>query len=194
MVIAERRRGTGFPGPRGCLGLTLALTIGLGAGAARAQDSAGAEGTPASADPPYVWETFCRPEDGGRRLGCVLTQTLMVPETRGRLLRVDIRPAAGPGQNSTIQLLFPHGLRLDAVLGLRVDQGKLFKVPLTRSAAEGVYAIHNIGADTLAAMSRGRVLNVSALTETGQVMDLPLSLYGFSAALQAVELVQAAQQ
>lgn len=147
------------------------------------------EGVPAS--PPHVWEIACRPDAETRRLGCVLSQTLIVPETGGRILRVDVIPAVEASREPTVmRLLFPHGLRLDAVVGLRIDDGQLFRVPLTRSAPEGVYAIHPLGRDVVEGLRRGRILTISAIAEDGKVLTLPVSLFGFTAALDAIGQIQ----
>ena len=156
---------------------------------AQAQETAPAE----VATPAFVWEVACRPEPGAPRdLGCAISKTLIVPETGRRMLKIDLLPAADPQtEATTLRLLFPHGLRLDAVVGLQIDDGRLYKLPLTRSAPEGVYAVHPLGRDVVASLRRGRELKISAVTEAGQVLTLPVSLYGFSAALDAIAQIRA---
>ncbi|PWV98363.1 invasion protein IalB [Hoeflea marina] len=160
---------------------------------APAQLSAAPGDEPAPVAPDaFVWDVDCRPVDAGKRLGCVLRQQLVVQGGSQVLLDAEIVPKGSlDNPDSVIKLHFPHGLALNAVIGLRIDNGEVFKLPLQRSDENGLYTTMAIGEKVLGLMQNGRAAQISFVLTSGKLVTLDLSLFGFTAAYNAILTLQA---
>ncbi|QPC87543.1 hypothetical protein GA830_12880 [Mesorhizobium sp. NBSH29] len=170
--------------------VALASSVSLwAAGLSVAQDANPSAATePAPLKPPLVWAVSCRPVDVGARIACVMAQSLSLPDSSEEILKVEVVPRAALGNdNALVRLSFAHGVVPSSQIGLQVDGGKLFKVPLQRSDANGLYTTAPIGADFVTQMRMGRALNVSFILSNGKVATLPVSLFGFTAAYDAIQ-------
>lgn len=149
-----------------------------------------AAGVAVGAEP--AWTLSCKPAPDAGKLACVLSQVLTVAETNARLLTVEIIPAEAVGNtDAAIRLSLPHGVKLNSVVGVRVDDGKLFKLPLQSSDSAGLYTTQALGSDMIEAMKKGDALVVSLALTDGRLLDVPASLVGFSMVYDAAQRVAA---
>lgn len=155
-------------------GFAALLMTGLGMGPVVAQSSDG------------VWELDCKPIGGEARMGCVARTTLMSRSTGGVALRVDVVPAGALGNSDAVLRVFlPHGVALNANLGVQIDGGDVYKVPLMTSDRDGVTAFQFIGADVVKRLRSGNVLQVTAVTPQGDTATNSVSLVGLTLALDS---------
>ena len=133
------------------------------------------------------WDVSCKPVPGTVRLACLISQDFPLPDG-GMGVRVQIAPpAVSGGSDPLLRLRMPHGVRLDAMIGLRIDDGELFRIPLRMSDAAGVYANQAIGKGALESMIRGRSMTLNIVMADGTLAQVPLSLFGFTKAYRASE-------
>ena len=165
---------------RAALGL-VALALGLG-GVSHAEPVAGG------------WELACKPVAGEARLGCVASTSVVSPNTGELLLRVEVIPAGTLGNdNAVLRLKLPHGVALNASIGVKIDQGELIKVPLASSNAEGLTAVQQIGGDIVEELRAGTGMAVTVGTLDGKTLTNSVSLVGLSLVLDAETRIGAGQ-
>lgn len=134
-----------------------------------------------------VWELACKTVAEVPRLGCVASTSVTSPTSGERLLRVELIPAGTLGNaNAVLRVLLPHGIALNANVGVQIDGGISFKVPLVSSSAEGLIAVQQIGADVVAAMQAGSVMEVSVMNFAGDTLKNSVSLVGVTLMLDSV--------
>ena len=156
------------------------MAVGLG-GMALAEPVAGA------------WELACKPVAGEARLGCVASTSVLRPTTGEQVLRVEVIPAGTMGNaNAVLRLKLPHGIALNANIGVKIDQGELIKVPLVSSSAEGLTAMQEIGADIVAKLREGAALAITVVTLDGDTLTNSVSLVGLTLVLDAEARINAA--
>lgn len=113
---------------------------------------------------------------------------MVARETGQTVLRVELVPASTLGnENAVLRLHLPHGIALNANIGVRVDGGELFKIPLMSSTPEGLLAYQFIGADVVAAMKRGASMAVTVVNSEGETLTNSVSLVGLTLVLDSVE-------
>lgn len=134
-----------------------------------------------------VWELACKPIAGEARLGCLASTAVLSPITGEQLLRVEVIPAGILGNaNAVLRLKLPHGIALNANIGVQIDYGDLVKVPLVSSTAEGLTAMQQIGGDVVANLREGTGMVVTVVTLDGDTLGNSVSLVGLTLVLDAV--------
>ena len=135
-----------------------------------------------------AWELACKPVDSGSKLGCIVSTVVVARETGKTVLRVELVPASTLGnEDAVLRLHLPHGIALNANIGVRVDGGELFKIPLMSSTPEGLLAYQFIGADVVAAMKSGALMAVTVVNTKGETLTNSVSLVGLTLVLDSVE-------
>ena len=147
----------------------------LGALPARAQDGAGA-----AAPQPWVVECSSRNSPDGRLI-CQMSQTIVSRENGQRVMAATINKPARDG-NPLLLLALPHGISLPSGVNLWVDDAKREQFPILTADQDGSYASVELSSERLAAMRRGKQLNVAIKAASGAELVLQFSLAGFSSA------------
>ena len=162
--------------------------------AASGAPAANGDASAAEATPPFVWEVQCKPVDAGKRLACIMSQSLTFSDTGDAILRMEIVPRQAVGNSDAlVRLSFPHGVVPSTQIGIQVDGGKLFKISMGTSDTSGLYASAPIGADFVTLMRAGKKLDISFILANGTLATVPVSLYGFSAAHDAIRTLMGIQ-
>lgn len=129
--------------------------------------------------------------DGQIRRVVVLSQEQFHKETRQRVLAVELRLDAGRGRGS---LVLPFGLHLPRHARLVLDDEDPFATLAFHTALPiGIVSKFEVDEKALAALSRGKLLKIEAVThDTGQEVALSVSLKGFATAFARMETLSAA--
>lgn len=133
-----------------------------------------------------VWDLACKPVAGEAQLGCVASTAVVSAKTGEQLLRVEVIPAGTLGNaNAALRLRLPHGIALNASVGVQIDGGELFKIPLKSSSVEGLLAYQFIGSDLVEAMRSGQSMAVTVVTLDGETLTNAASLAGLTLVLDS---------
>lgn len=139
-----------------------------------------------------TWELACKPVEREPRLGCVASTEVVAEGSGKTVLRVELVPAATLGnENAVLRLHLPHGIALNANIGVTIDGGALFRIPLMSSSPEGLLAYQFIGADVVAALKGGSAMAVTVVNSKGETLTNAVSLVGLTLVLDSVALLSA---
>jgi invasion protein IalB len=117
---------------------------------------------------------------------CQIVQTLTEKSADKPVLQVAIGYL--PEQDMPVaSFVLPLGVFLPAGLQLRVDEGKSGRVPFVSCDPVGCHAGVELDAEFLASMKQGNQLNVTFGTPNRQGVTAPVSLQGFTAALDSLK-------
>jgi invasion protein IalB len=131
---------------------------------------------------PPEWVVTCQPGADATKTTCQMTQILYVEETGQPLISATIRPQAEDRRMGML-LSLPHGLYFPPGLTIAIDHGQATNVAIQTSDQKGAYAALPLTDDLIMAMKLGKNLNVAMRFADGRDMVVPLTLDGFSAAL-----------
>lgn len=141
-----------------------------------------------------VWDLACKPVPDATRLACVVSTAVLSPQTGAQVLGVEVIPAGTLGNaNAVLRLKLPHGVALNANIGVQIDGGELIKVPLVSSTSDGLTATQQIGGDIVAKLREGTALAVTVVTLDGDTLTNSVSLAGLTLVLDAVARIDAAE-
>ena len=141
-----------------------------------------------------AWELSCKPVAAEARLGCVASTAVLSPQSGAQVLGVEVIPAGTLGNaNAVLRLKLPHGIALNANIGVQIDGGTLIKVPLVSSTSDGVTAMQQIGADIVASLREGTGMAVTVVTLDGDTLTNSVSLVGLTLVLDAMARIGAAE-
>lgn len=117
---------------------------------------------------------------------CQIVQTLTEKSADKPVLQVAIGYL--PDQKVPVaSFVLPLGIFLPAGLQLRVDEGKTGRVPFVSCDPVGCHAGVELDDEFLASMKKGSQLNVTFGTPNRQGVTAPVSLQGFTAALESLQ-------
>lgn len=167
-------------------GLVLvAGTADLAAPAAAQQQSDTAAQPGDAQTPAKPWVVNCS-NQAGADLTCVMSQTLMMAETRQRVLSASIVKVSDTGE-VVMRLALPHGVHLPSGVRLRIDDGPETTYPIEVADQNGSYARIVLDRPLLDAMLHGSAIRVSlTVPSADKGLELQLSLIGFTAALDTL--------
>lgn len=134
-----------------------------------------------SAEQEQSWTVRCGLKPADTIRSCRMVQTVLMKESRERLLTISVERKGDPLKPALL-LHLPHGLFLPAGVSLSIDKGKATAMRIQTSDPDGAYAGRELGEPLLQSMKRGRMLQVSFLTAKRQQIAVPVSLAGFTAA------------
>jgi invasion protein IalB len=166
---------------------TLALAAGTG-GLAFAQETPKAE-APAPEKPVNAWVVNCASGASGGALECQMSQNLTEAKTGQRVLTVTIRKQAKDGAMAML-LALPHGLFIPAGASYQIDAGEKKAVAIQTSDQNGAYAAVPLDKALITALKTGTNLNIGMESVTRKPVAIPLSLNGFTAAIDKLDAVQ----
>jgi len=162
-----------------------------------ASAAAQAKPTPASAFPPAAkdsplpggassleeahgdWRVACAHQENQKH--CTLSQQIMDPASRQRLLGIEIAPQTGKPTEGT--LVFPFGLALDKGVTMQVDDGAPGPTLRFRTCLPaGCVIVLTLDSATVTSFKSGRALVFKAVGDNAQNLAFSASLKGFAGA------------
>ncbi|CAN7614490.1 invasion associated locus B family protein [Aminobacter sp. LjRoot7] len=158
----------------------------LFAGSAFAQEAKPAEAKPVEANP---WAVNCASGATINELQCQVSQNLTESKTGQRVLTVTIRKENAKGGLAML-LALPHGLFLPSGASYQIDQGEKVTVAIQTSDQNGAYAAAPLTPELITAMKAGTNLNVGMESVTRKAVAIPVSLAGFTAAIDKLQAIK----
>ncbi|QPC88466.1 invasion associated locus B family protein [Mesorhizobium sp. NBSH29] len=159
----------------------LAASTLLVAGTALAQEAPAAESAKGDR-PANAWIINCASGANTTNLECQMSQNLTEQKTGQRVLTVTLRKQ--PKEDGyTMLLALPHGLYIPAGASYQIDASDKKPAPVQTSDQNGAYAAVVLDAAGLKALKAGTTLNIGMESTARQPITIPVSLTGFSAAV-----------
>lgn len=152
------------------------------------QPALGQEATTKTPVPPQ-WSIACASASADAPLQCRMTQELFSSESRQRVLAVTVSRAES-GEGFDLTLAIPHGAYLPAGLALKIDDREPVKVAIESSSAVGVFARLPLDEALGAAVKRGISMTVVVTNRSGNLIQIPVNLAGFTAALNRIAAIK----
>ncbi len=162
--------------------LSVVLLSGILAGATAAQETT--ETGPSTLSETYEsWTVQCaKTNTGGQATrNCQMSQELLQPESRQRVLLFAIAPKKGEGATKAT-LILPFGLRLSEGVRIEADGKELFRGAFTTCLPAGCISEVDLSDDILKQMQGNEKVTVVMTGNDGQVVRTDVSLTGFGAA------------
>ncbi len=131
---------------------------------------------------PPEWVVTCSPGVDPETTKCQMVQALFAQNGQPTV-SATIRPQAEDRRMGML-LTLPHGVYFPPGLTITIDRGEAIKVAVQTSDQNGVYAALPLTDDLITAMRLGRTLNIAMRFADGREEVVPLTLKGFSAALE----------
>lgn len=152
--------------------------------AANAQDQEGAPQTEDAEQPAedqIPWDTNCSQATRQDEPNCVMSQMVIVPQSRQVLLRMEIEvPGDRSGRRMVLQL--PHGMYLPAGLTLGIDGETWQETDVQTCDGNGCYAVLELDDEGLRRLQEGAQMTVTFQQLSRQPVNVPVDLNGFSEA------------
>jgi invasion protein IalB len=162
------------------------LCIGLAAAPAPlAAQSEADEGSDIETQRFESWTVRCRPASETEPRTCRMHQQLVAQEDGKPVLRMVVG-RFGPENILGAVIVVPIGVRLPPGLGIQIDEGPIRTFPFEICDSSSCQARAVLEADLLKDLKAGLVGTVKFQNAAGQVLGIPVSLKGFSAALKAL--------
>lgn len=185
--------------------LALALTLGSAAGAqdtpAPAEGAAQQGQQPANARQTYLlekftdWEARCETVAEGKDT-CHLYQ--MLRESNGNPVAEMIVFGVAPRENAVafLTIITPLSTLLPPGLAISIDDSKPIVLPFSFCIQIGCFVRVPMAADSVAAMKKGAKASIRIVPADApdKPVDIPVSLSGFTAGFEAVNLANGVQQ
>ncbi|PWJ91411.1 invasion associated locus B family protein [Mesorhizobium sp. M7D.F.Ca.US.004.03.1.1] len=131
----------------------------------------------------------CSSGSSTAELQCQVSQNLTEAKTGQRVLTVTVRRDKGNGSLAML-LALPHGLFLPSGASYQIDQGQKTTVAIQTSDQNGAYAAAPLSPELIAAMKAGTNLNIGMESVTRKPVTIPVSLAGFTAAIDKLEAIK----
>ena len=168
------------------------LWAGIGSVPASAQEAAKPEApaaqAPAPEKPAVAWTVNCASGANAGALECQMSQNLTESKTGQRVLTVTIRKQPKDGAMAML-LALPHGLFIPAGASYQIDASEKKTVAIQTSDQNGAYAAVPLNADLIKALKTGTSLNIGMESVTRNPVTIPVSLNGFTAAIDKLDAV-----
>ena len=148
----------------------------------------------AKSDSVVPWIFQCGASGTEAPLQCRMTQEFFSSETKQRVVALTVMQGAASGFEMTLAL--PHGPLLPPGLALKIDEqdavviaiessSRAGDVPAIESSnAAGVFARVPLDGDLGTAVKKGKIMSIGVTNRLGKLVQVPVSLAGFSAALK----------
>ena len=131
------------------------------------------------------WTVACEQQPDGAKARCFLFQNIVTKNERQRILHVAVGHLAADGRAAAI-LTLPLGISLPPGVDFRIDSGETKHLVLERCDKNGCRAGLVLEDVLIAAMKRGKELQVKFHDATRRAIEVPVSLAGFTAGLAAL--------
>jgi invasion protein IalB len=132
------------------------------------------------------WQHKCEVYGGNKDERCYILYSAVMPDTNTRILQMAVA-FEGPKQGPMAILTAPLGVQLEEGLLLQVDGGETIRLPFKICAPGGCIAPRPLSADNIAELKRGGKLLVGFYNTAGELVAVPVSLNGFTAAFEALQ-------
>lgn len=127
------------------------------------------------------WDTSCSQSARQDEPNCVMSQIVIVPQSRQVLLRLEVRvPGDNSGPNMMLQL--PHGIYLPNGLQVAIDEAAWQEAEVQTCDNNGCYAGVDLDAESLSRLQKGTRMTVSFQSLAREVVTVPVDLNGFTEA------------
>ena len=140
----------------------------------------------AAAPAPAPWAARCLSEGRGSALDCVMEQRVVMSNTGQLLAAITIRMPAG-STSPVMMIQTPYGLYLPAGLKLAVGEQSFDALPLQTCDNQGCYAGEQVSEAMLTAMKGGESLQITFQDQGRRDINVPVSLLGFTAAIEKIQ-------
>ncbi|HQZ12005.1 MAG TPA: invasion associated locus B family protein [Devosia sp.] len=140
----------------------------------------------AAAPAPAPWGAFCTSEGRREAPACQIEQRVVLSNS-GQLLTAVAVSLPRDGSAPVLVVQTPFGLFLPAGLKLAVDDKELVSLALRTCDASGCYADTPATEELMVPMKRGNTLSVTFEDAAQNKIVVPVSLNGFSAALEKAQ-------
>jgi invasion protein IalB len=144
--------------------------------------------TPAVQTLSNAWSVSCASGASGSALECQMSQNLTESKTGQRVLTVTIRKQPKDGALAML-LALPHGLFIPAGATYQIDSGEKKTVAIQTSDQNGAYAAVPLSADLVKVLKTGTNLNIGMESVTRKAVTIPVSLNGFTAAIDKLAAI-----
>jgi invasion protein IalB len=162
------------------LALSTMLLTGAGLSTAQAQTASDdAQGKPTATETYGDWSVICRniPQEGKT---CAMSQMIKNKEGQ-RMLAIELRPA---GDKLGGFMVLPFGVAVTKGVRLQIDDQDTRTVDFHTCLPVGCIAPLEFSSSDLKDLRKGKALNVTASIATGGEANGPLSLKGFTKAVE----------
>ncbi|PLP58277.1 invasion associated locus B family protein [Mesorhizobium loti] len=132
------------------------------------------------------WVVNCASGGSGTDLECQASQNLTESKTGQRVLTLTVRRQADNGSLAML-LALPHGLFLPAGASYQIDAGNKAAVAIQTSDQNGAYAAIPLTPELLTGLKSGTMLNIGMESVTRKPVTIPVSLKGFTAAVDKLQ-------
>jgi invasion protein IalB len=143
---------------------------------------------PAAEKPANAWNVSCASGANAAALECQMSQNLTESKTGQRVLTVTIRKQPKDGALAML-LALPHGLFIPAGATYQIDAGEKKTVAIQTSDQNGAYAAVPLTADLVKVLKTGTNLNIGMESVTRSPVTIPVSLNGFTAAIDKLDAI-----
>ena len=136
-----------------------------------------------------AWIVACamQTHQGTRTRRCALLQEHTHPQTRQRLVALELSPVDGRMKGT---LILPFGLALQKGAILRVDDGEPLNLAFRTCLPTGCWVDLDLEESTIGALKEGTTLKVQVVTDdSGQDATFSLPLNGFASACERLEVL-----
>ena len=142
---------------------------------------------PAAQKPANAWSVNCT-SGANAAMECQMSQNLTESKTGQRVLTVTIRKQAKDGSLAML-LALPHGLFIPAGATYQIDASEKKTVAIQTSDQNGAYAAVPLSSDLVKMLKTGTNLNIGMESVTRNAVTIPVSLNGFTAAIDKLAAV-----
>ncbi len=138
------------------------------------------------------WKLRCKQPEGADKKICQITQHIVLKESKRTLLRVAVDYIPEQDDRLGVVLTLPLGIALPPGIILTVDNGEPRRLPIEYCIRAGCRVRLTIDDTLLAAFKAGIEAQVTFHDISRQPVGVPVSLRGFTAGLNALTKLRAA--
>lgn len=132
------------------------------------------------------WTVRCEESDG--RESCFIFQNLVLQNGGSSILHVAIGYLPGNKKVPVILVSMPLGISLPPGASIKIDEHEAVKFDIERCETSGCRGGFKLTEEMLQNFKKGNTATVTFHDGHRQPIDMPLSLIGFSAGIDALEL------
>lgn len=140
---------------------------------------------PTDGDAYGSWRVNCRTDPENQRQGCFLVQNLVLREGGQRVLQFAIGFVEATPEPIAL-LSLPLGISLPPGAEIRIDDGEPTRLLIERCEPNGCRAGLKLEAEILKELRGGKQMSVTFFDAKREPIEVPLSLNGIGAGLEAL--------
>ena len=132
------------------------------------------------------WKALCPGKETGDQVSCHIFQNLVAKDGKTRILHIAIGYVKGKKEPAAI-ITLPLGISLAPGIGLRVDDDQSVRFPFHACFNSGCQAGFPVNDALMDKFKKGSKLFIRVYDLSNQPADIPVSLKGFTAAIEALK-------